>query len=129
MPIHPRLRFNSAKLTNQSQFQFIEGKKASQFRKRCRFRKVPLSETSATLNGEIGGRPNLADLMASLKGLPQFVGYSDIVKATGVSRSTIFRAWRGPWKEGESRLPPPRKIGSRSVWTVDEVTQWLLFRR
>ncbi len=49
--------------------------------------------------------------------LRQLVGYSEFTKAADVSRSTIERAWRGPWKYGEPRLPAPGKVGARAVWT------------
>ena len=61
-------------------------------------------------------------------GLHQLVGYAELIKAAGVSRSTIERAWRGPWDDGEPHLPKPGKIGSRSVWTAEDANSWLLTR-
>ena len=60
--------------------------------------------------------------------LQQLVGYAELVKASGVSRSTIERAWRGPWDESEPRLPPPGKIGSRAVWLKEVADAWLVAR-
>ena len=60
--------------------------------------------------------------------LIKLVGYAEIMKASGVSRSTLERASRGPWDDGEPRLPKPGKIGSRSVWMTSEVNGWLLAR-
>ena len=60
--------------------------------------------------------------------LHQLVGYAELTKASGVSRSTIERAWRGPWDPGEPQLPKPGKIGSRSVWAADDANAWLLAR-
>ena len=60
--------------------------------------------------------------------LHQMVGYAELTKAANVSRSTIERAWRGPWDEGEPQLPKPGKIGSRSVWMAEVVNAWLLSR-
>jgi len=34
----------------------------------------------------------------------QLLGYAELIAAAGVSLSTIERAWRGPWKDGEPRL-------------------------
>ena len=62
------------------------------------------------------------------QGLTQLVGYAELVKAGNVSRSTIERAWRGPWEEGEPRLPPPGKIGSRAVWLQEVADAWLVAR-
>ena len=50
------------------------------------------------------------------------------MKASGVSRSTLERASRGPWDDGEPQLPKPGKIGSRSVWMTSDVNNWLLAR-
>ena len=61
-------------------------------------------------------------------GLHQLVGYAELIKAAGVSRSTIERAWRGPWDDGEPHLPKPGKIGSRSVWAAEDANTWLLAR-
>jgi hypothetical protein len=58
------------------------------------------------------------------KGLERYVGYAEIVNALPVSRSTIERAWRGPHKDGEPRLPKPGKIKSRSVWPAVIVNRW-----
>jgi predicted DNA-binding transcriptional regulator AlpA len=74
------------------------------------------------------GTSDLRTQLRNPAGLRQLVGYSELVKAAGVSRSTIERAWRGPWKDGEPRLPAPGKIGSRAVWTAAEVDAWLLAR-
>jgi hypothetical protein len=65
------------------------------------------------------------------KGLDRYVGYAEIEAALPVSRSTIERAWRGPHKEGEPRLPKPGKIKSRSVWPAVTVNRWArqLFER
>ena len=60
--------------------------------------------------------------------LHQLVGYAELTKAAGVSRSTIERAWRGPWDDGEPQLPKPGKIGSRSVWVAEVINAWLLAR-
>ena len=60
--------------------------------------------------------------------LIKLVGYAEVMKASGVSRSTLERASRGPWDDGEPRLPKPGKIGSRSVWMTSEVNGWLLAR-
>ena len=56
------------------------------------------------------------------------VGYAEIEKASKVSRSTIERAWRGPWDDGEPQFRKPGKIGSRSLWTAGDVNDWLLAR-
>ena len=61
-------------------------------------------------------------------GLHQLVGYAELMKASGVSRSTLERAWRGPWDANEPHLPKPGKIGSRSVWTAEDANAWLLAR-
>jgi hypothetical protein len=47
----------------------------------------------------------------------QMVGYAEVIKAAGVSRSTIERAWRGPWDQGGPQLPRPGKI--RFAFRVD----------
>ena len=67
--------------------------------------------------------------------LVKLVGYAEIEKASGVSRSTIERAWRRKSKDGkplpddgEPRLPKPGKIGTRSVWALSDVNDWLLAR-
>ena len=60
--------------------------------------------------------------------LHQLVGYAELTKAASVSRSTIERAWRGPWDDGEPQLPKPGKIGSRSVWVAEVINAWLLAR-
>ena len=70
-----------------------------------------------------GGSANLRN-----QTLHQLVGYAELIKASGVSRSTIERAWRGPWDEGEPRLPKPGKIGSRSIWAAEDANAWLLAR-
>ncbi|NOU05631.1 MAG: hypothetical protein HOO99_05550, partial [Hyphomicrobiaceae bacterium] len=60
--------------------------------------------------------------------LRQLVGYAELIKAASVSRSTIERAWRGPWDPGEPQLPKPGKIGSRAVWSAADADAWLLSR-
>ena len=51
-------------------------------------------------------------------GLGKIVGYPEVIKSLGVSRSTILRAINS----GE--LPPPRKIKARSVWLASEINAW-----
>ena len=62
------------------------------------------------------------------QGLHHLVGYAELEQASGFSRSTIERAWRGPWKEGEARLPPPGKFGSRAVWLLEVANAWMMAR-
>ena len=57
-------------------------------------------------------------------GLDRFVGYAEILEAYPVSKSTIERAWRGPWKDGEPRLPKPGKARGRAVWPGTAVNAW-----
>lgn len=57
--------------------------------------------------------------------LERYVGYSEICRIAGISRSSVERAWRGPWKPGQARLCPPTKIGHRAVWPVSAVKSWL----
>ena len=57
--------------------------------------------------------------------LEQLVGYREIMRATGVSRSTIERAWRGQWKDGEPRLSQPGKLRGRAVWRLADVEAWM----
>ena len=65
----------------------------------------------------------------------KLVGYAEIERASGVSRSTIERAWRRKSKDGkplpddgEPRLPKPGKIGTRSVWALSDVNDRRLAR-
>ena len=74
-----------------------------------------------------GSDPKMDDGLRT-QGLHQLVGYAELEKASGFSRSTIERAWRGPWKEGEARLPPPGKFGSRAVWLLEVANAWMLAR-
>ena len=76
--------------------------------------------------GEISGDRDNQPLRT--QALHQLVGYAELTKAAGVSRSTIERAWRGPWDDGEPQLPKPGKIGSRSVWVAEIINAWLLSR-
>ncbi|MFT5509622.1 MAG: putative DNA-binding transcriptional regulator AlpA [Hyphomicrobiaceae bacterium] len=72
------------------------------------------------------GSSSDADLQVRTQnGLLKLVGYAEIEKASGVSRSTIERAWRGTDDDGEPKLSRPGKIGSRSVWAAEAVNQWL----
>ena len=71
---------------------------------------------------------NFGDQPLRTQSLHQLVGYAELIKAAGVSRSTIERAWRGPWDDGEPQLPKPGKIGSRSVWVAQVINEWLLSR-
>ena len=56
--------------------------------------------------------------------LEPLVGYAEIARKSSVSRSTIERAWRGPWKEVEPRLPAPGKVRGRAVWRLSVVEAW-----
>ena len=56
--------------------------------------------------------------------LEPLLGYNEIEKACNISRSSVERAWRGPWKEGEPRLSKPGKIRGRALWPLSVVEAW-----
>ena len=56
--------------------------------------------------------------------LEPLLGYDEIEKACSISRSSVERAWRGPWKEDEPRLPKPGKIRGRALWLLSVVEAW-----
>lgn len=50
----------------------------------------------------------------------QIIRVNDVMKITGVSRTTLWRRVR------DKGFPPPIKLGPTSVgWVLDEVENWL----
>lgn len=45
---------------------------------------------------------------------------ADLIKALGMSRSTIWRLAKS------GKFPMPKRIGKASVWLVADVDQWLM---
>lgn len=48
-----------------------------------------------------------------------FVGDSDVARIVGLSVATVWRMTRA------GSLPAPVKIGRRTLWRLDEVTEWV----
>lgn len=56
---------------------------------------------------------------AAPTGVPQFIALNTFIKASGLSRATIYRARRMPG------FPRPVMFGTKPVFVVSELTAWL----
>ena len=59
----------------------------------------------------------------AIEPLPQLLRLPEVLKATGLSRSTIYRMI------AEGRSPAPVRLGRRAVaWRHEDVRQWMIAR-
>jgi prophage regulatory protein len=68
-------------------------------------------------------RNSVTDQTQGMGSLPQIVRLPDVLKTTGLGRSTVYRM------VAEHTFPAPVKLAKRAVgWRQDDIRQWTIGR-